>query len=265
LKALVTGGSSGLGAAFVDALVARGYDVYATTRDSVKLDSKSGVTYVSLELKDSKRIKEWSDEFIRNYGVPHLLINNAGFGAYYGWDKFPENEISEQLSVMLESPILICRYFVPLMADLPSDNGSPVIINVSSLAGQFPLPFMAIYNAAKAGLSGFSRSLMLEYPDSELRVIDFRPGDFRTRFNEVLSKDFSGDIRLERVWRHLDKHLQDAPDVDVAAKDLMRAIEKKKSGIFYTGDFFQARLGPIFYKMVPDSVIRLFIKLYYKI
>ena len=100
------------------------------------------------------------------------------------WGQFPEEEIARQIDVLLAAPIRLCRAFAPKMAD----RGSGGIVNVSSIAGMFPLPYMPLYNAAKAGLSAFSASLALEYKAVPF-VTDFRLGDFRTNFNEAVKKE----------------------------------------------------------------------------
>ncbi len=261
-KALITGGSTGLGASFVSHLNEEGYQVFATSRNaSGILNPIKGVVYLDLELGDSGKIKSWVSNFKDKFGTPDLLINNAGYGAYFQIIDFPKQEIEIQLSVMLQSPIFLCKYFASSMA---LKEGA-CIVNVSSLAAQFPLPYMSVYNSAKAGLGAFSRSLMLEYSDQELQIIDFRPGDFKTRFNKVLNKSLDSNEKLDRVWCLLEKHLDQSPDVSLASRDLLKAIRLGRSGIFYSGDFFQAKLGPLFYKLAPEALIQWFLRLYYKI
>ena len=63
------------------------------------------------------------------------------------------------------------------------------LVNVSSLAAEFPLPFMSGYNVAKAGLSALSESLLFESRGSAVSVIDFRPGDYRTSFNQAMRRN----------------------------------------------------------------------------
>lgn len=258
--ALVTGGSAGIGLAISKALVKSGYQVVATSRNASQCKAISGIIYLDLELENRDQIQQWSNHFFEKYGIPEVLVNNAGFGSFHQWHEFPTNDIISQLTVMLESPILLCRFFAPKMAKLTGAT----IVNISSLAGQFPLPYMPAYNAAKAGLSAFSRTLMLEYRKSPLKIVDFRPGDFKTRFNEVLSKTGLENRDFARVWENVDKHLQNAPDVSIASGDFISAIHRRRSGIYYTGDFVQSKLGPLFFKLMPDSWLLKFIELYYR-
>jgi len=93
------------------------------------------------------------------------------------------------------------------------------MVNVSSLAVDFPMPYMSGYNVVKAGLAAFSESLMMEVAGTGVVVIDFRPGDYRTNFNQTMQERSASDIspstpqtdRLRRSLAVIDANLQAAP------------------------------------------------------
>ena len=182
--ALVTGGTSGLGLAFSEMLVGEGVKVVSVSRKPDRLPKLEGLTGISLDLSDFNAVCDFAERYFVESGLPDILVNNAGYGAFSEWGQFPEEEITRQIDVLLSAPIFLSRTFAPKMAD----RGSGGIVNVSSIAGMFPLPYMPLYNAAKAGLSAFSASLALEYKDVPF-VTDFRLGDFRTNFNKSASKE----------------------------------------------------------------------------
>ena len=246
--ALITGGTSGLGLAFSEMLANEEVETFSASRHPSKLPSISGLHGLELDLKDFSSVFDFARSFTDDNGVPDLLINNAGYGAFFDWDRFPEEQIDGQLDVMLKAPVILSRLFAPNMAEKEYSG----IVNVSSLAVQFPLPFLPLYNTAKAGLSAFSSSLMMEFHGSSPFVVDFRPGDFCTPFNEVahLDEDLASR-RAVRVWHGMKKRLARAPNPAKAAIKMRSALLRGKSGVVYAGGFFQARILPLLHRILP--------------
>ena len=206
------------------------------------------VHLLKLDLSDLNAVSEFGASFVQEYGIPDLLINNAGFGAFYEWKEFPEDEIQRQINVLLSSPIILCKFFAPKME--LQEKGT--IVNISSLATLYPLPFMPLYNAGKSALSSFTQSMMLEYSGS-LKWIDFRLGDIRTSFNESAPKQIekSQSESMNRAWLQIEKQLNESPSAKFAARQICQSIERDKSRIIFGGGFFQAKLAPLFYRFLP--------------
>ena len=260
--ALVTGGTSGLGLAFCEALVSEGVSTFSVSRNPDKLPKLSGLHGMELDLSDLSSVSAFALQFIENHGVPDLLINNAGYGACFEWELFPEEEISSQVDVMLKAPSLLCLAFAPAM----SKKGFGAIVNVSSLAVQYPLPFLPMYNASKAGLSAFSSSLAIEYQGRAPLIIDFRPGDFCTSFNEVANcSENEASDRASMALRVMKDRLQKAPDPSQAARKLFSALREGRSGVVYAGNFLQSRVGPIFQRLLPVTWLHRFVHWYYNL
>jgi NAD(P)-dependent dehydrogenase (short-subunit alcohol dehydrogenase family) len=205
-----------------------------------------------------------------------LLVNNAGYGVFAPVEAQPFAVWAAQLDGMLAQTVRLALLALPAMRA----RGGGAIVNVSSLAVEFPMPGMSGYNAAKAGLSAWSASLAYELEGSGVAVIDFRPGDFRTPFNTAVVRapdaaagaaagagegvdaqagaDAGGsrEARWERVWRRFE-HMHDiAPTVEVAAEDLAKALRRGRSGVVRTGSFFQARLAPLLARLGSERVRR---------
>ncbi len=180
--ALVTGASSGLGLAFARMLRDEGLTVWAGSRSPGETAHREGWRPVAVDLTEPASVRSAIEQIRREAGgAPDVLVNNAGAGVFAGFAHFPQDQISRQLQLMLEGPIQLTRAFWPDM--LERKRGA--VVNVASLAAEFPLPALSIYTAAKAGLSGFSRALMLESTGCGVQVLDFQPGDFKTEFNKV--------------------------------------------------------------------------------
>lgn len=259
--AFVTGGSSGLGKMFVDQLLAEGVEVWATSRKADGIAERDGLHAVQLDLCQAGELEAllqnppWGDR------IPALLINNAGYGIFSRWADVHPRDVESQIAAMLGSPARLSQYFLQGRA-----SEGAAIVQISSLAVEFPLPYFHGYNLVKSGLSGLARSLMLEYPGggrSASFVIDFRPGDFRTGFNQATRR--SQDSSLDNLWKALDEHLQKGAAPSIAWKDLRKSLLKKRSATVRTGTFFQAKMAPLLARFFPDSWVRWAHRRYYSL
>ena len=260
--ALITGGSSGIGLAVSNLLIKRGYRVFSVSRNPKRVDLSSKFIPLEFDLHEIGKIAEFSTEFIRNNGIPDLLINNAGYGAFYDWEHFPEEEIAKQTNLLFTSPILLCKYFAPEMAKL----GKGIILNLSSLATIYPLPYMPLYNAGKSALSSFTESMMLEYLDSP-KFIDFRMGDVRTKFNQVASAQplENQSSKMKKAWSRIDWQLERSPHPQVAAKQIISTLGKNKSGRVYGGSFFHRIILPIIHPVLTARLLQNILQKYYSV
>jgi short-subunit dehydrogenase len=256
--AFVTGASGGLGRAFAAMLLTEGVRVWGTARDPARLaglvaQHPGRFEAVALDLADGAAAERAFGEAGRAAGGFDLVINNAGFGRFGAFDDTEFAVWQAQVDAMLAATMRLAHAAVRGLR--ARDRGC--LVNVSSLAVEFPLPFMSGYNAVKAGLSAFSESLIIETRGANFAVIDFRPGDYRTAFNHAMHTSVSAqptaDARRARAWRALESHLAAAPPPGRAAADLRRALLRRRSGTVRSGSFFQARLAPLFARLAPDA------------
>jgi NAD(P)-dependent dehydrogenase (short-subunit alcohol dehydrogenase family) len=256
--ALVTGGSKGIGRALCLRLAQAGYQVFSASRSS-KLDSEmNGITQLSVDLSDGIATQSFARDFIEQYGTPDILVNNAGYGAFFEWGEFPENEINRQIQVLFSSPVQLCRVFAPSM----SKKGRGLILNLSSLATLYPLPYMPLYNAGKSALSSFTESMLLEYPNYP-KFIDFRMGDVRTDFNLSANKQETDSDAMKKAWKQIDKQLQASIPPERAADQIFKRILKTKSGTYFGGSWFHACFLPLVFRVLPTNLKKFFIRSWY--
>jgi len=256
--ALVTGASSGLGAAFAEMLVREGLVVYGTSRDPARI-TLPGVRPLCLDLADPAAIGQLMEAQGELLDSLDILVNYAGFSVFSSFFEIHPADMGEQIKVLLHGPMALCHRVLPGMLSRPR----AAIVNISSLAADFPLPWMGVYSACKAGLSQFSRSLALELAGTDLAVIDFQPGDFRTAFNEAVRKPASMDEQEQRLWHRIEAHMQAGPTPAHAAADLRRALFSRRSRVIRSGTFFQARLAPFFFRLAPWSLTCWSLRKYY--
>jgi NAD(P)-dependent dehydrogenase (short-subunit alcohol dehydrogenase family) len=110
---------------------------------------------------------------------------------------------------------------------------------------------MSAYNAAKAGLSAWTESLAYELRHTHIRVIDFRPGDLRTPFNQATAQPADHTPAWRRVWRRIEAMHATAPPPAEAARDLCRALQSRRSGMVRSGTIIQAHLAPLLARLAP--------------
>jgi short-subunit dehydrogenase len=256
--AFVTGASAGLGRAFTLMLLSEGVRVWGTTREAPRVAELEaghpGAFFpVALDLNDAEgAARAFGAASQAAGGAFDLVVNNAGYGVFGEFAAVDAAVWRAQIGAMLGAVLSISHAAFGAMR--ARDRGC--LVHVSSLAAEFPLPYMSGYNVAKAGLSALSESLMFESRGTGVRVIDFRPGDYRTDFNRSVRKD-PLTASTQAAWGALESGLAAAPPPGRAARDLRRALLSKRSGVVRSGSFFQARLAPALARLVPDSWVRL--------
>ena len=251
---LITGGTSGIGLAVSELFLDLGYTVYSASRKKREITKHNDFHCLNLDVSDLKAVRAFGPRFIEEFGVPEILINNAGYGAFFEWGAFGEDQIIDQANVLYLGPSLLCRTFAPAMADARKGT----IMNISSIATLYPVPFMPIYNSAKSALSALTFSLMLEY-EKHPRFLDFRIGDVRTDFNKSsLQQDPSSQTCLMKsAWLQIEKQLNASPQAKVVASQILAAYKKNKQGIVYGGNFIQAKCAPLFHKILGQKGLRM--------
>ncbi|MCC5840544.1 MAG: SDR family oxidoreductase [Opitutales bacterium] len=257
--AVITGASSGIGLAIAETLLTSGVRVTALCRNPPPLN-QSGATHIPVDLTDRAALESVLARLESD--LPDLWINNAGFGLLGSLEKTPPERGEELLQLLLHIPIICSLWFARRLRESPPPSPySACLVQVSSLACELPIPWMPYYNTAKAGLSGFADSLLLDR-DLPCRVIDFRPGDFNTPF--VAKPGMATDDPALLVYREtLDRHHAAAPPPKVAAASLARALRRKRSGIIRTGPFFQRAIAPLGVRFFPRKLLHAVIRRYY--
>jgi short-subunit dehydrogenase len=186
--AVVTGASSGIGAALALALSRRGQPVLAVARRTERLHDLSDraraqggavVHVLGADVADrgaAERIRARA----RELGPPSLLVNNAGFGAYGPFEEADPARLAEMVRTNCEAVVLLTHALLP---ELRATRGA--ILNVASAAAFQPTPFMAVYGASKAFVLSFSEGLAEELRPARVAVAAFCPGPVSTEFGEV--------------------------------------------------------------------------------
>jgi short-subunit dehydrogenase len=219
---LITGASSGIGAAFARRLAALGRNVFLVARSEDKLItlcnelgriSNIRAQYLATDLSKSDSVLNLVDETKKRGLNIDMLINNAGFGSMGDFAKLDIARELNMIDLNIKSLVeLTYRFLVP-MRELKQGT----IINVASTAGFQPVPFMATYAASKAFVLSFSEALWEENRRHGIHVMALCPGVTETNFFEAAQVD-----------RPPMRAAQTAEDVVATA---LRGLERQKSHV----------------------------------
>lgn len=182
--AIVTGASSGLGAAISEALIQSGAKVYGLARNENKLQSlkdKLGERFISvvLDISNLEAVKGWIGETFSENTSPDILINNAGAGSFGKIDEMPLEEWLTMMNTNLNGMYYVTSQVAGLMKR--KEEGSH-IINIGSILGSTGRAESAAYCATKFGIQGFSDALFKELRFFNIKVTCFNPGSIDTHF-----------------------------------------------------------------------------------
>lgn len=171
---LITGCSSGIGAALAGEFHQRGHRVYATARRPVTLEALAarGMRTLTLDVTDPDSIAAAAAVLAQETGRLDMLVNNAGYGLYGAVTDLFAEELRRQFDTNVIAPVQVARAFLPLM--LPQRRGR--IVNVGSVSGILTTPFAGAYCASKAALHALSDAMRMELAPFGIEVIMIQPG-----------------------------------------------------------------------------------------
>lgn len=202
--AVVTGASSGIGAATARRLAREGMQVVLVARRLDRLESLAdeiraagGRAYpIPADLTQEADRARVFREVTERFGAVDVLVNNAGLGWYgYGSD-MAWKTAREMLQVNVEAVVQLTLSFLKNMRRKNSGH----IVNVGSISGSIPSQGIALYGATKSFLDNFTTALYRELKGSRVHVSVVRAGPVRTEFGEVaLSKENGGHVPTEHV------------------------------------------------------------------
>jgi len=186
-RALVTGGTKGIGLAIARALADSGGQVCICARneeevtrvaDELRERYSGRVSGARCDVRSYEEVREVVARAADLLGGLDILVNNAGRGEFVNVEDMDVSRWDATIETNLSGVFYCCREAIPLM----KKRGGGYIINIGSLAGKNAFPGGAAYNASKFGLIGFSEALMQEVRYAGIRVSYVMPGSVNTEF-----------------------------------------------------------------------------------
>jgi short-subunit dehydrogenase len=261
-RIFLTGASSGIGLAVARALSANGDEIWGTARRAERIPTLPGLHRIALDLLERDSLGEIFRSAWHEAGHFDVVINNAGSGYFGPAESLSPEELSRHFQVLVFGQIELMH--LALQAMRGEECG--LVINISSLAARLPVPYMAVYNAAKAALATYTMSVQLELKNGCLRLVDLQPADINTGFNDAVVKPATDDVRVNRTWQAVDRNMKSAPPPELVARRVLRLIESSDTPPRVTvGNFFQAQVAPLIFRFLPQRVRVWGLKKYYGI
>ncbi len=241
--ALVTGASSGIGEASAIKLLAAGYTVYGTSRRGA-LAGKHPFPLLTLDVTDDASVGAAIEELLRLEGRIDLLVNNAGFGIA---PAAAEESSVEQARQMFDTNFLgiarLTRAVIPHMRR----QGSGRIINIGSILGVVPFPYVALYAASKYAVEGYTGALDHELRTQGIRVSVIEPAYMKTQFE---ANNIEPDARLEeydliraKLAKVLSKAMAEAESPEVVGDVVVKAAQTLRPKVRYTAGTLAGKLN----------------------
>ncbi|HEX4205892.1 MAG TPA: SDR family oxidoreductase [Ktedonobacteraceae bacterium] len=193
--ALITGASTGIGAAFATRLAAAGTHLILVARSEEKLRALASqladqhAIRAEVIVADLSRVgaaRTVFEETQKRGLAVDILINNAGFGTYGQFDTIDAQREQQEILLNVAALVDLTHRFLPVMVA----RRQGAIINVASLAAFQPTPYMAVYGATKAFVLSFSEALWGEYRTKGIRVLALCPGETATEFFQVVGNGY---------------------------------------------------------------------------
>lgn len=202
---LITGASSGFGAAAARMLAAKGYKLILVARrldrlEALKNELNTAVYVASVDVRDKHEVKMLFDTLPDEFKNIDVLVNNAGLAK--GVATAQESDL-EDWEVMVDTNIKGLLYFTRFALEVMKKNNSGQIINIGSVSAIAPYKGGNVYGATKAFVHQFTRNLRADLFGTNIRATNIEPGSAETEFSLVRFEDAEKAKEVYENTRHL--------------------------------------------------------------
>jgi NAD(P)-dependent dehydrogenase (short-subunit alcohol dehydrogenase family) len=257
---IVTGASSGIGAATARRLARAGFTVYGAARRQDRLAelASDGVRPLALDVTDDESMSSAVQTVLDETGRIDALVNNAGYGSYGAIEDVPIDEARRQVEVNLIGLARLIQLVLPTMR---AQHGG-TIVNITSIGGKITTPFGGWYHATKFAVEGLSDALRTEVAPFGVRVVVVEPGGIKTEWSGIAmqtARAASGAGAyadgIEKMAAAMDGPVADrASEPDVVAEAIERAITARRPKTRYAVGFL-AKPSVIARRILPDRAM----------
>lgn len=252
--ALATGASSGIGRATAERLAAAGYKVYGTSRRT-DMAKGSPIELLTLDVTSDESVAATVSDVIRREGRIDLLVNNAGFSLAPAAAE--ESSIEQAQSIFDTNFFGIVRMTRAVLPQMRKQR-SGRIINIGSIVGFLPAPYMALYAATKHAVEGYSESLDHELRTWGIRVSVLEPASTSTQIDANAPQ---ADAKLDEyheartaVGRRLTEMIESGDSPGVVAEVVLQAASAARPRLRYAVGAVARRLRWI-HSFAPTGIL----------
>jgi len=248
---LITGASSGIGAATAAHLADRGFRVFGTSRSEATTASNPKVQWLAMDVRDEDSVSRAFEQLFASTDRLDAVVCNAGYGIFGSAEEVPIAAAQEQFDTNYFGTLRTIRAVLPGMRK--AHHGRIVI--VGSLGAHAPIPFQSHYSASKAAVAALALALRNEVHRDGVQVSLVEPGDCNTPFNDVTQwgdpESSSYGERIAGCREAIVEMLPKAPDPIVVARVIERALTARRPRVRYSAAA-DAWLAPFARRFLPD-------------
>lgn len=224
---LITGVSSGIGAATAVALAKAGYRVFGGARAPAKLVPMAGVELVELDVRSDKQVRRAVADVLEKAGRIDIVVNNAGISLMGPVEATSDAEAQALFDTNFFGVLRVTRAVLPAMRN----RQAGLIVNISSVLGFLPAPFMGLYASSKHALEGLSESLDHEVRGFGVRVVLVEPSFTSTNLDansaETEAKIPAYAAELSHTIEAVREQIEEGTSPESVAGTILNAIEGK--------------------------------------
>ena len=199
--ALITGASRGIGLALADALGDEGYGLTISARKPDTLEQTAEtlrgkgyeVQALAANMADEAAIGNLVQAHRDRYGRLDVLVNNAGVGIGAGAGEQQAKYVDLQIDVNLRAIVLLYRDCLDMLKAAGAEHRNAVVINLASIAGKSPSPWLSVYSATKAGVLAYTTAMNKELGAEGIKSTAFAPGFVDTDMTDFVKDSVLAD------------------------------------------------------------------------
>ena len=203
--AVVTGASRGIGLALAETLAAEGYGLTISARkpDTLEVvaerlrESGCEVESVAANLAEADAIADVVARHRERFGRLDVLVNSAGVGIGAAATDHQVKHVDLQIGVNLRAIILFYREAIEMLRAAGSEHGNALVVNLASLAGKSPQPWLSVYSATKAAVVAYTNAMNKELNADGVKSVAFCPGFVDTDMSEFVKESIPAEEMLK--------------------------------------------------------------------
>jgi short-subunit dehydrogenase len=231
--ALVTGVSSGIGREIVQLLAERGARVFGTVRDPQSASPIRGVEMVRMDVTDDASVNEAVQSVVQKAGPVQILVNNAGYSLMGSLEETSLDEARHQFETNFFGVLRVTNAVLPMMRQA----GYGRIVNISSVVGFLPAPYMGIYTASKHAVEGYTETLDHEVREFGVRAVLVQPAFTKSNIshNEKTARTALKEyaVQRQRMKEIVQKGITHGDEPRIVAEAVWRAVTVKSPRLRY--------------------------------
>jgi short-subunit dehydrogenase len=231
---LITGASSGLGAAMAERMVSRGWRVFGTSRKPQTKAGDDGIEWIAMDVCDDTSVSSGLAAVYERVDALDGLVCNAGWGIYGSVEETDLDRVRAQFETNFFG---VLRVLTPVLARMRERNAGRLLL-VGSLSGRAPIPFQAHYSASKAAIESVAFGLVNEIEPFDVTVSLIEPGDINTAFNDVMDWGSTPEnspyrTRMAQSERTIRESFATCPGPNIVADAVEHALTARRPKLRY--------------------------------